>query len=1536
MASATTEQALSHVRSLLLKLSPTAAKGFEGLAADALSGITGLNVRLAKSGSQAGRDASSTPSSEFAIALEAKLYRRDLPLEALAGKSVLAGFYLAGQVDVWAVATTSEVGDQTITESSAILEERGITLLVLDWAQNPLPPLAVLLAAAKVETMHWFAKWHRGTDKVALAQALDQIAADPNFEGELLKLRRAVSRAEVGLGALRLHNEAWLRARISDANLSQTTFGQRITVGATSTTALPRTEMVNELGGLVIADETETSVVAVLGGEGAGKTWLVAQWWALQAHPPILILVAGRRSEHLNPADPVSSLARLLAEQEGRTDEAALASWKRRLRRWKAQAMEGVVRFVVVLDGLNERASMPWADIIRAMAGEIKALGGMVIVTSRKAYWTRDVLPKLRTGVSVRSLTVLDYSDAELELLLASVEKTLAELPAKVRAFIRNPRICAVALSLLDRLAVQPGDLTIERLLLDYWQWRLEERGDGLIHGIEDFHKLLIAHARTWRGQPRKHFNRDDWAAYSGAAKRLGPAQVANDLTEIEEGQFLTITSSSLNNYEFKPDALPFAIGLLINEELQEGIQEGGIPTDELLDRIIDPVRGFDQIADILTAAIGLACLNQNYPAAGRQALVLAWMRLQNISDEAFESIQAYIPVAPTAFLDILELPSASLGNGGRTDYLVLLLLNCRDDPALAAEVAIRLPRWLGSWSRGIRSHWHDGKDQEREGKRDVQISANIEKMSAPERIAFRSLTTEFPQQPAAVLDRIAAFFAARRTQSLLGVAIFGWGLATANAGDYPHGQSELEWVVRLNQIDWQALRDGVWMSIASVDASSSDGTRSGAAKALRLVGDIESAARADVLSPLTFHPGWRRVELFCSTDPFDPSALAPEDFERARSAVNSLDPLAVWTTMSTTAEDIDLRDASAGSIRFEPAGLISKFNEIAATAPERTGLPLRQLGWHLPWLAPILTTETRIAIGNALSALIADPTRAPENQDGWIVGQYAGSLIPNAEPREQLEILLSLPPGTPLYYNLRHGAKALAAEDFEVHLEAALAAGLSSEHLNRVLFHAGATRANLTDRARQMILECTASDDKTTVLFAGEVIAVAQDAKLYEQFLDKMGQINASSPERREGLGRAGASAVAFSGRAKFLDQVPARYLGWTVLKLGSDYLDMFGTQTEAALNRLLRPASAVPPNGIEMFYDTSDDDLEASRRFEDIPDDKPQDLAAGLREFNDAEAAAARFSQRQRDLHREVKAYEAVLSKEDASDILAAPPRNGLKEYAAHDPKRVCAWLRTILNVTSPAVLWQIHNVSLTLASAFAEIDGALSAEVFEKFRGGRTALRVMIGSARIPLYQHALFAAGEASELEPLRRKALDGCLKDSEIEQAVITAEVYGPPGWLDRYVPELVAKSEPSFMARAITAAGFRSPNPHSDHLLAQNWGDGFLGDVASDARDAYERAKWTQHWLEQMATATDPVEMWRYAQLVEGVADRRAYAVIKNLRPFSALALSYEGKLLELLRKAVEKREKKRSETLFGVKAPDPTLVALLRNNPIT
>jgi hypothetical protein len=1516
------------LRNFLLALKPAGPDGFEGLVAGALSGVTGLVIRLAKSGSQFGRDASSGVG-PFAVAMEAKRYDDNLRLEVLAGKVVLGGHVLEGKVDLWVLGATSEVGDDVERHLLEILDNYGVSLLVLDWTPRPLPPLAVLLASVRDVTLAWFAAHAPAVDTNVLAAQLNDIAASPSFPEQAAQMRQSLTAGNIGLDSLRLHTAEWLRKRFSSRTISQRSFGQFINISDPSSPALPRNTPAQLLRDNMFIDSKLPAVVAVLGGEGVGKTWLVAQWWAALNPAPILILVAGRRVDCLDSTEPVESLAKLLAQQQERSGESAVAGWRRRLGRWRNANVDSPLRFVVVLDGLNEHAGKPWADILKSLAPEVHALGGLVAITAREGFWRRDVAPRIRGSLNLRPVLVEGYNDAELSAVLARIGIEPVTLAPRVREFIRNPRVCTVALNLLNRLSLQPNELTVERLLLEYWHWRMEERGDLVGHNISDFEKLLRSHAQAWLDQPNRLFDRDEWTTHSGALRRDHGRNFRNDLTEIEEGRFLQVAPDDTGAYTFRQETLPFALGLLVNYELKSGSRNGN--AHELLDTILEPVRGFDIMAEVVASAAGLACLDDNFPRAGQVALIRAWLGLQNIQAEALTAMLAYLPTRPEAFLDSAEVSEERAGGGDRQQFLLDLLIKVRDDPKVRPALDTRLPLWLGRWSRESLRTTQGAERIALENDRQGRISKALAELSPEERILFGRVCVEVNQLSALPLDRAAALLAAGRPQEHLASGFVGWAFAQAVAGDLHSAGEEIEWVVRLNHIDYRQTEAAIRRLVEPVKIGASEAMRRTSGIALNLLGTREAAELAQTLLGHRESRRWRRVEMFCNTNPYDPSALPGSNLDNARRIAAETSAVTTWNHMSSTMEDGNLEDVTPGLARFDPSVIINALREIARSVELRSDLSLRQLVWHLPELSPLFDSVTIRTMETAYQRLISNPTIVPNEDLVWIASRLVLALNPHLDAEAQLKLFLQMPVEVPEFLDLRYALKSLSAEALERSLETALTHA-DSVNLRRILFFASAKPPALTDRARQIIVEQVNNPDVGVACCASELVYRAQDHALNALVLNQAQLGNEASSDSQEELWKARALAMAIvqQKREDLLHLVAPRLLGFIAQELGGRALEILADKIERVLSRFLQPIAAPAPPDARLVVGISEDGLNAIKWIEDeSKSNETIDLFSKSQDLSPLDSVR-RFTERSREIAADISAFEAALKDEGAAE-LSLPHLDGLADLVKHEHERVARWLDEILNISDPRLLHQLHNLGVSLAGAYALHDGNKAAEVLRRLRNHPSPVTILTGEDRIPLYERALFSAPQAAAIDALREEIFTVALDDAALEAAVAAAESSHASLWLDAYADKLLGSNHPDDQARSLSIMGLRQTNTASDRHLTESWGPGFLGEVAASAAKNYRRYQWANHWLESTRTATHETDFWRFGTLVEGVADWRFRDWFEHAER-SAIMSRFGDELYERLQKAAEKRTNKRKNSLFGLRVPDRDLRAIVLN----
>jgi hypothetical protein len=446
----TNDNHLEALKAAILKLEPSGADGFEGLLAAVLTKICDQPFRLASSGSQRGRDGDSAFDAG-ATYFEAKRYSDEVPKKEIATKLMDLKIDNQGQVDTWILGATSEVPALNAKDFRELAEREGIGIVLLDWSDNaPLPALATVMAMGQDVTTK-FLKDHlnKPVDAVILAGALaaiDHLVSIPEFKAQAATLQNELRNPSVGLGLAKAANRKWFAGVFSDRRVARQMFGQPLApMDPAINFVQPRITLVNSLLP-AFTGKPSSNVFGVIGPEGAGKSWLVANtWW--KANPAsLLLLVAGgelQQADILNFEDFL--IRKLVAQTGGDLSEATQRRWRRRFAAWRANPNPTNIRVTLCLDGLNQNAQFPWHRLIDGAAAVLAKLGGQLIVTTRTTHF-----PTIRQAITPKISRVLvsEWSQSELDTILRTRGIDPNVLTVEVIDTLKNPRIlkrCAEA-----------------------------------------------------------------------------------------------------------------------------------------------------------------------------------------------------------------------------------------------------------------------------------------------------------------------------------------------------------------------------------------------------------------------------------------------------------------------------------------------------------------------------------------------------------------------------------------------------------------------------------------------------------------------------------------------------------------------------------------------------------------------------------------------------------------------------------------------------------------------------------------------------------------------------------------------------------------------------------------------------------------------------------------------------------------------------------------------------------------------------------
>lgn len=1521
------QSARRDLQALLKQWEPAAGpKGFEGLVARALAAFTGMTFRLARSGSQFGRDGA-TPSGPFSIAMEAKRYSSSVPLQELVGKATLAAFDLAGEIDLWVLAATVEVGETTQRSLGQILEREGISLLTLDWTDASLPPLCVLLASVRTEMLSWVEEQDeekRERISATLYAGLDEIAADPGFGFAQDELKTMLSSALLGLAAFHDRNSKWCEEIFASRKQAQRQFSQFLAPLASPATNAERPLVRTTLSDAVrtaVADEEGESFVAVLGGEGAGKSWAVVNWWLSQDPRPILLTSVGRIAELLSAnSDPIQMLANLAAYQNGFVDDDCVAGWERRFKRW-SKGVPVAGRFLLFLDGLNETSGKPWGGIINSLLPVVHSLGGVILITCREGYWRREIEPRLPAYVNALVVGVGDYDDDEFPDVLSKhldhsgQALTRDRLPPKLDAFMRNPRICALALSLLPDLeSIQ--DLTIELLLMEYWRARLRERGDLVGHSNEDFNELLIRHAKAYRDRPGTNFDRNEWRSRSGAAERQDGRELAHDLTDIEEGRFFDTRSKT---YQFRDETLHFALGLLVADEIRNEAERGQANLDEVLADALDPVRGFDAVADILTAAIAVATLDAGYPDLAIATLISGWMSLQNLPDGAFESLIPYVAARPEPFLDAWEEDHLDRDDG----RFLQVLMHASQRESVGRALGARVNRWLGSWSRALPGFGDASERQRRQSAHTARIASRLEGFSPADHNFLEERCTELPAT--AGLASAAALFLYDRPLTPYAVGVVAFAFCQVLAANSHSPYSDLSWVIRLNRIDPTEFADAVRAEVARLmRGDPSLHAREVAASALRLLGAVQDEHAAESIFPRPV----RVSETGTAPDPLDPEARLPTSIDGLRERVARLDRAQIWSGFWRSAEDHDLERNHIMLVRFDHASHSQYLGELAKTVTTRTGMPLRQLGWHLPALSPVMSEEAVWATIDRIVEIGEDPALVPDGDQDFVTAMLVEACLPSLAAEQQLDLLQSLPPKAPYYFRYSGLAKPLSAEVAAERLSAAITA--DSDRIERTLLFLSASQIDVTVALRTPVLACLRSENSEVSAAAAEFARTRDDAVLDDAVL----AIPVPPEEDQSWRGRvvrcAIANAIGRRNRSDLVDLIPVEHLDWVAARVPEARARLADTIDATLAKFTVRLASAEPRDAI-LALDLDDDPAETRMDVVDRGEGKPADLVSAINAINEeiGDQDGGKFERRQALLNEQIDRFLWSLMSEGALAFARRPYTVGLDELARAMPERFAAWLDTVLATSDPRVLRQLQNLGFALAQNFSGQDPELAARVIAHLWEVESHVVVRVGEAKHAFRHLALFSSPSSPEIDKLREGAFKQSLDDGEIARLVFAAAAAGVDLWLERFIDELLLSQTSADHALALTVASFRAHNPHSNQLFARDWGQGFLGIAANVGNGRYKRSAHADYWFACAVAESDAIERWRYLELGIAAADCRQLLSSSPARQENLRGLG--GDLPQRLRKAADKALSDLATSYFGHRRPTGLVDEVIR-----
>ena len=1489
--------------------------------------------RLASSGTQRGRDGDSAFDAG-ATYFEAKRYSAKVPKKEIAAKLMDLMADNQGQVDTWIIGATSPIPALNAKDFRALAESAGIAIVLLDWTSNtPLPPLAVVIViGGKAAKDFLRAHLNDPTNATLLTDALtaiDHLALLSEFVAQSDTLRQEIKNPSVGLGLAKAANQSWFRKTFSSQALARQQFGQALAPGdPTMDFLLPRTSLCDSLSSAFIGTPSN-NVFAVIGPEGAGKSWLLANTW-MQTDPASILVIAPA-GELQNPDDIIRFedflIRKLIAQTGSDFTETNQKRWKRCFANWRANPDPLNVRVTLCIDGLNQNPQYPWPRWIDGASYFLDQLGGHLVVTTRANHF-----PVIRqaTVTAITRIIVPEWTKPELDAILRSRSIDPDVIRNEVFETLKNPRILSIAVNLIDARDIEKIEqLSVGRLLFEHLR-------TSNLTGSTDLSPPEFAQAL--RDVASEYISR----LYAGAQDDLTLFDTRNHsrLSEVSSGRFFRPVGDDPDWYEIVEEGLYLALGIWLVDALEKEHRNQRDPFSQL-EVVMEPVTGLDSTADIVGSATEVACLQYSCPVEVSSALIRHYVGLQKLPEERRESFGALVKNSPEAFVRASKDGALLEESISTSDWLDIAILRARIHDGVRNELERNIPEWLSYYSlapdRMMYTSIRNDSAHEIQAERlrvTHGIQERLQALTDAEGTYIENSLVPLASGNLDRLHRLAFFLLAGLPLEQFARSLFSFAVGSSLTPTIHAPQRDFEHLIRFNYVDWKATRVALAKSVEELGPTRSSVGDWAVVKALRATGEVSDAADAEQLAEVLTSDrdrisSWRLIENYCATDPCDPEEVRPDNIANTATQYRNMLVDKVCLTMGNSHETFFFDMAMPGMARFEPQAGAYGIQRLARHTLKRQGVARRQ-GLHALLSNSVLMERSVVdtLVSSAESA--ADvPTDQPGTHDEWFTTLFSiFTAIPHLSGDEQLRALSEIHTRS-VMVNLIYTLKPANADVVETLLVKASAEN-DTHRLMRLMTAINYAESPLTPKSTSIIANLLASPEKDVRAEALGITSSSENKQLLKRLSDSdwdAARLAADDHYFELWYGSAALVASVSAGvleQGQALERIALSHYGFAADRLGTTAATIIADKIDIALTRVLRLDGQISVPEIEQEKPSSPSSMPPLiiLREETSPTD-PRAASYRLPETEE------HFQGRQSRLRQAYEGFSRKLTNADARLVVTDLTAKGMAAIVAARPNVIDTWHALFLNA-GEADKRNLQMLAIQFAGAIAKEHTDLAVLLFRVYSTVEPLVRHVVGMAKIPMEAEVLWSHGRVPRIAAECTQRLDDSTSDREIAIEVLAAFKHKQEQVLASYVEQMLATGEPIHIVRALTVAGFSDECEFAADTLSRfNRAKGFIGGAYRAAQAAYDRNRWSRHWYELLQSARTPLDFWRYSVLLSKIVDGR-FDLWGSDRPTEGSFCSFFPTIEGEVKRRVRKWDKKRKDTLFGNKIPN--VVFLIRD----
>ncbi len=1540
---------------IIRRLDPTGTEGFEGLVADLLEALTGRRFRLARSGSQMGRDLNSRHADANIVAVECKRYGEDTKLKEreLQGELTQAVMDIP-DLDLWMLVTSRDVPSQLHGLLCKQARRENVEFLSVSLNDGEPSSLEALCAQAPEIVTAYAESYTSDEQTQTVAQSLDEIAAHPGFAAVVESLRDVFLSPLIGYDNWRLAQNQWFTSCLASERESRAHFSQPLNVRETGVMLVPREPAWARLDEWFSNWGDTHEMFVMLGEEGDGKTWTVASWLDHNIQEetgfPAVVFLSSKRVESNEPLALVSSATfrRLLTLR--------IEDWMQRIARWTDEPAENAPRVLLVLDGINERGTHTWwRELLQQIAVSPWRNSMAVLITCRTAYWERyfDFLRYLE----IAKYVLPAYNDNELDVALNYHDLSRSDISDELLPLIRKPRYFDLMIRHRERM-VESGDVTVPRLIYEDWHDRLRRKGIELDN--EGFRRLLkdLASAYLEGQHDLEERDLDD----------LLPSYYGNRRATIEELRTGGILNTDEGHLRVDEDRLVHGFGLLLVAQIRGAAATSGPNWGELIAEWLEPQAEMDIKARICEFAVLHALRLTVLPQEAKVALLDTWVSSHNPGEAAAENLVSYLPLDPACYTQLAEVVwSDATDNPWAQELLMQAFLRWHSVPEVTSQLESAFERWLGFVHLYGAPHQRAETEEDAQGLRqEICDRVGLDLEPGPFEFAGRSLiATEddellrLGRAALAVISHISREpFVRAIATSCLAEAIMGfpakyelfkWVMSTARQSAWAEVKQEVEQLLETKhlvtkQAAYRLLSFEGGEDACELQNTFPNGLFSKSALRKRYEQDpciwsfpwpqevCERCAQRNDLSPHQIARGLKRQ---CR----NPTLSVPDDLgTRLETLVEDLELDSIWSLLGATKDEIMLEEYEPCLCAYAPHIMADLVRRIVRQADQREGMSLRQLAWRLNEYSLIFEKEEVDSIHSAWEKLCADVPTWDRTQKETALFLFR-SVLRGLDAPEQLEQLLERPEESLDWTAYRAGF--LPINDWG-DVWKKLSSSQSTERIKRILWFLS---------AHPEIIPCDFISEKLVLFLRHEdsfirslilkIAYVAKNEEIVAAVLESGWAWSNLFCDRENHWGSLLLCEHGFSlAYSELRNRVHPSYLGYAVKCRGlAEEVNQYAEDIDHIWSRIGTEAPDLPVDFPPVDIEASDVVTKLTRRslssstlsksitflsrsstWGDASEDDFKELFPNWEAIDKQRAKMAEIVQ------------QAVEEQKEAGNAWFADRFHGatLEEVLETRPDLVSKWVNFALEDSGAGMRWirLARSFYTELCAMLLKHEPSTGTRLYQRLvevGGGTT---VVDSRSKIPLLDYALFEAPAIDIVCFAWKRRLEKCTTDEELMHVAIVAQFGNGRDWLQSYIDQRIDSSAALGKSRAFTLMGFIETQETCECLsqLSETAPDTWIRDLLKTSLTRWQTNAWAKHWFERFLTDEDSIGAWAAFRIFLHCVDSRFWLWQKRSRckvevnHQLARRIIFLEDNLHVVKKRITKNEKDLEKHLFGQK----------------